>query len=838
MIRNALQAATDFVANHNRITLLVMAVVSAAVLAGIPMLDTGSQAGADPDSFDHIERVQKMNYVDAQYTTNETDTNRTVQAVYVWKEDGNALSRTALIEELQLQQALSESDAVRSALHEDGIVGLSNLVATRVADGSNPDLAAQIEALDGASDAAVADAVETTLAEDPRAARFLPPESQSGATSSEDRRLVVTLDVDPGSDAYADASEAIDDATDERSEAGFFAVNQHSFTEYNQHFFGEMAQLVLPVALLVILVVLAFSYRDLVDIVVGMTGVGLSVAWMFGIMGWLGVSAGFISIIPAVLITGLSIDFGFHVFNRYREQRGPDEGIREPMSRGTRLVATALVLVTLTAAIGFLSNLTNPLPVIRDLGVSITLGVVSAFVIFLTVVPAMKVGIDGLLERFGFDRRKLALGRGRYLAPALRSTVTLARRAAPAVLVLAVLVSAAGGLAWAELDREEFEQDIGEVAEWKQQLPGPLGWEVDPWVERYERTSIYQPAGESDAIQERILVEGEMTRENTLVDIQSGIERIRTEDESLIVSTEGGPQIQSPTTVMQAVARQNESFAAVLENHDENGDGVPDTDLEAVYDAFYAADTDAASRVLERTNGEYRSALVTLPLDTEWTERSQTVATLETGETEMERNGLTVTLVGSFSVNEVVLADLIDGILETMIVALTAIVLVLAVVFRVMHGSATLGAVVAIPIALVVGLVVGAMYLLELPLNLLTALLMSLVIGLGVDYNIHIGDRFADELREGKPTFEALEAAVAGTGGALLGSTLTSAGAFSALLLVPVSQFRGFATIVVVALLIAFLVSVVVLPSALVLWTRYLPGSEATQPSDAAVAQD
>ena len=838
MIRNALPAATDFVANHNRITLLVMAVVSAAVLAGIPMLDTGSQAGADPDSFDHIERVQKMNYVDAQYTTNETDTNRTVQAVYVWKEDGNALSRTALIEELQLQQALSESDAVRSALHEDGIVGLSNLVATRVADGSNPDLAAQIEALDGASDAAVADAVETTLAEDPRAARFLPPESQSGATSSEDRRLVVTLDVDPGSDAYADASEAIDDATDERSEAGFFAVNQHAFTEYNQHFFGEMAQLVLPVALLVILVVLAFSYRDLVDIVVGMTGVGLSVAWMFGIMGWLGVSAGFISIIPAVLITGLSIDFGFHVFNRYREQRGPDEGIREPMSRGTRLVATALVLVTLTAAIGFLSNLTNPLPVIRDLGVSITLGVVSAFVIFLTVVPAMKVGIDGLLERFGFDRRKLALGRGRYLAPALRSTVTLARRAAPAVLVLAVLVSAAGGLAWAELDREEFEQDIGEVAEWKQQLPGPLGWEVDPWVERYERTSIYQPAGESDAIQERILVEGEMTRENTLVDIQSGIERIRTEDESLIVSTEGGPQIQSPTTVMQAVARQNESFAAVLENHDENGDGVPDTDLEAVYDAFYAADADAASRVLERTNGEYRSALVTLPLDTEWTERSQTVATLETGETEMERNGLTVTLVGSFSVNEVVLADLIDGILETMIVALTAIVLVLAVVFRVMHGSATLGAVVAIPIALVVGLVVGAMYLLELPLNLLTALLMSLVIGLGVDYNIHIGDRFADELREGKPTFEALEAAVAGTGGALLGSTLTSAGAFSALLLVPVSQFRGFATIVVVALLIAFLVSVVVLPSALVLWTRYLPGSEATQPSDAAVAQD
>jgi len=837
MIRNALQTATEFVADHNRITLLAMVVVSAAVLAGIPMLDTGDQTGADAESFDHLERVEKMTYAEAQYGTNESESNRTVQAVYVWKEDGNALSRTALLEELRLQQALSENDAVRSALHEEGIAGLSNLVATRVAEEPNPDLAAQIAALDDASDAAVAQAVETTFAEDPRAARFVPPGS-SGEASSEDRRLLVALGVDPASDAYADASEAINDAADERSDAGFFAVNQQSFTEYNQHFFGEMAQLVLPAALLVILFVLAFSYRDIVDIVVGMTGVGLSVAWMFGIMGWLGVSAGFISIIPAVLITGLSIDFGFHVFNRYREQRGPDEGIRAPMSRGTRLVATALVLVTLTAAIGFLSNLTNPLPVIRDLGVSITLGVVSAFVIFLTVVPALKISIDGLLERFGFDRRKLALGRGRYLRPVLRTTVDLARRAAPAVLVLAILVSAAGGLAWSELDREGFDQDIGEVAEWKQELPGPIGWQVDPWVERYERTSVYEPASEDDAVQERVLVEGEVTRQTALEDIQAGVERIRTEDESLVVSAEGGPGVRSPVTAMRAVAQRNESFAALLASKDQSGNGVPDTDLEAVYDAFYAADADAASRVLERTDGEYRSALVTLPLDTEWTERSQTVATLETGESEMERNGLTATLVGSFAVNEVVLSELIGGILQTMVVALTAIVIVLAIVFRLMHGSATLGAVVAVPIGLVVGLVIGAMYLLEIPLTLLTALLMSLVIGLGVDYNIHIGDRFADELREGKSTFEALDDAVAGTGGALLGSTLTSVGAFSAMLLVPLSQFRGFASIVVVALLIAFLVSLLVLPSALVLWKRYLPGSEAATPPDSAVAQD
>jgi predicted RND superfamily exporter protein len=174
-----------------------------------------------------------------------------------------------------------------------------------------------------------------------------------------------------------------------------------------------------------------------------------------------------------------------------------------------------------------------------------------------------------------------------------------------------------------------------------------------------------------------------------------------------------------------------------------------------------------------------------------------------------------------------------------MVIALGAIVVGLSGVFRYMHGSATLGAVVSVPIALVVGLVIGGMYLLGIPLTLLTALLMSLVIGLGVDYNIHIGDRFADELAAGRTPTEALSAAVTGTGGALLGSTLTSAGAFATIILVPHPQLKSFGSIVVIALLMSFLVSVLVLPSLLVLWSKHTSGTvtsrtgvEETAPQD------
>jgi predicted RND superfamily exporter protein len=273
---------------------------------------------------------------------------------------------------------------------------------------------------------------------------------------------------------------------------------------------------------------------------------------------------------------------------------------------------------------------------------------------------------------------------------------------------------------------------------------------------------------------------------------------------------------------MERVAAENESFAAVFQEHDTNNDGIPDENLETVYDAFYAADSTTAEQVIERTDGEYRSMLVTLSLTTDFTEVKSTAPTLEQGAETMEGDDQrTATLAGSVGLNDSFLDEVVGGILLTMLVALVAIVLALVAVFRSMHGSATLGAVVALPITLVVALVIGGMYLLEIPLTLLTALLMSLAIGLGVDYNIHVGDRFADELEAGATRTEALSAAVTGTGGALVGSTLTSAGAFATIALVPHPQLQNFGAIVVVALLTSFVVSLLVLPSVLVLWSRY-----------------
>jgi predicted RND superfamily exporter protein len=145
-----------------------------------------------------------------------------------------------------------------------------------------------------------------------------------------------------------------------------------------------------------------------------------------------------------------------------------------------------------------------------------------------------------------------------------------------------------------------------------------------------------------------------------------------------------------------------------------------------------------------------------------------------------------------------------------------------------------------LPIAMALGIVFGGMYLLGQPLTLLTAVLVSITIGLGIDYNIHISDRFAQELDRGRDVPSALREALTGTGGALLGSAVTSGGAFSLLIVVPHPQFNSFGIIVALALGVSFLLSVFVLPSVLWLWARVsgLPADDASTPGVAAADDD
>jgi predicted RND superfamily exporter protein len=482
--------------------------------------------------------------------------------------------------------------------------------------------------------------------------------------------------------------------------------------------------------------------------------------------------------------------------------------------------------------VGFLSNTANELAVIRQLGVAISLGVVSTFVVSVTLVPALKITVDGLLERVGLDRRKAPLGKTGWLEGVLRRGAGLARRAAPVVVVLALVVGAAGAVAWADLDRQSVQQGDGGVAEWKQDLPGPLAWEVAEEANEQAYVADHYRAADEDArSRSNVLVEGAVTDPAALEAVQAVHE---TASETAVVYQQSGSDatpVTSPLTVMAAVAEEDPAFAETLAAADTDDDGVPDRNLEGVYDALYAAAPDRASQVVDRAGetstagGEYRSLRVVVPVQPDATITVQADGMHSLAAAADGHDGVSATAAGSATLQEAGLSQTADSILMTLVLALGAVGVLLTLVYRLVAGSASLGAVTAVPVTLVTALVVGGMWLFEVPLTLLTALLLSLVIGVGIDYNIHVSDRFVHERERGRSVHDALVEATTGTGGALLGSTLTSAGAFSALLLHPHPQFQSFGTLVVLAMVTSFVVAVFVLPSMLALWARYGPAS-------------
>jgi predicted RND superfamily exporter protein len=822
MIQGAFDRLVDVVTTHNRIVILLMLVLTGAVAVGMTDLQTESEA-SDADAFNDTEVVQKQAYIEANYDS-PGDDNVSVSAVYVREPGGNVLSKESLLDSLRYQQSVRENESVNAALVDDeGTASVANLVAKRAAEDPNASLATQIETLESMDEDEVAEVVSSTLTEDSPALRLLPNDYEPGTASAESTRVLFRFDqtVDGAEDdsTVAAAQKALYDEANDRDSPEYFTLGRHAVADYSEHQLMNTAELILPVALALILAVLAFSYRDLVDVIIGFTGVVLSVIWMFGILGWLQVAAGATLIIGPVLIVGLSIDFGLHVFQRYREERGDEEGIRQPMARSFRAVAVALGLVTLTAAIGFLSNTTSAWASIRNLSIGITLGVVSAFVIFVTLVPALKVSVDGLLERFGLDRRKRALGHGGLVGPFLASGAALARKAAPVVIVLALVAGTAGAAAWTSLDRQSFQQQTDDVAEWKQDLPQPLGWDQAAYEERSDYVDDrYREPDEGQRRQSQILVEGDVTSPEALDRVHDSQQTAR--DADVVFEQAGTVPFVSPLTVMQEVAAEDEAFADVYRDSDTDGDGVPDRNVEDVYDALYESAPDRAGLVIERTDGEYRSLRVLVPIDSEATVDAQADAMYDVADAADEGNSVSATAVGAGTLNDVVALEIAENILETIALALGAVFVVLTVIYRIATGSASLGAVTVVPIVLVTALVVGGMYVLDVPLTLLTALLISLVIGLGIDYSIHISDRFAHELNRGRDPYEAIRTAVTGTGGALLGSTLTSAGAFATLMLHPHPQFQSFGKLVVLALVTSFVVSVFVLPSLLYVWAE------------------
>lgn len=854
---SGLDRPVGLVTGRSKRVIAVLAVVTLLVGAGAADLEETTEMELFAEEPPEVEAER---YVQEEFTPHDGNTTRLVVVAY--DESGNVLERDSLLESLRYQQSLRENDTVGPTLAaEQPSLGVENLVATaalqrergdREGDGAPPELppldeqAAQLESM---SDRDVEAVVGRLLDPDEpgrmtdTALEFVPGSYEPGSTEADGRVTVVTQETDglvvsipELSGEVRDAQVAADALASDAGE-GYRLSGYGLMLVEEEESLDDSLALAGPAALLFVLLTLAVVYRDALDLALGVVGILLVLVWTFGGMGWLGIEFSLMMLATPVLLVGLSVDYCIHVVMRYRESRVDDRSVdggeegdehspdpaRAAMHDALVGLGPALALVTVTAMLGFLSIRTSNVPALADFGVATAFGLLAALVVFGGLVPALKVELDGRLavrrESRGDGRAKRAFGTTGRIRDVLAGVARVSYRRPLSVVAVVLLVSSLGAAGTTQLETNFSTDDYvaEDPPEWTRDLPEPLA--PGEYEVRETRDLLYANFQSPDQ-QVHVVVDGDAT-DPAVLERVAAAERDAADRAVTAERPTGEPAVSGPVGAMHAAAGTNDTFAGLLADADTTDDGVPDEGLPAVLDAFYDAAPEQADRLLHRTNDGYEGLRLAVVVD--GTADPSTVAAemREVGDV-ADGEGTTVTVAGEPILNELVQRQLATTTASGLAVALATVLAVLLVAFRYRRDSATLGAVTLLPVLFGLSWVLGAMAVAGIPFSFGTAIIGSVAIGLGVDYAVHVSERFGHELDRRGDVKAALEESVVGTGGALLSSAVTTAAGFGVLALSLVPLMRQFGLLVALTLVVAFLTSVLVLPSLLVLWVRTL----------------
>lgn len=616
---------------------------------------------------------------------------------------------------------------------------------------------------------------------------------------------LVVLDARLDDEAAADAAVEVRDALDELelSAVELAVVGEPLLERASSELTATELPRLLGISVLLITLVLALVFRRVGDVLISLGGLALALVWTFGIgallgPGWLGRTGPFnqITTVVPVLVAGLGIDFALHLINRDREEQTA-HGVDRAAALAVATVGGALVLTSVTTAVGFLTNLASPLAPIRDFGVFTAVGVLSAFAVMVVVVPSARTLLDRRRERRHPERAERS---GQSTPFPLVGPVARFSRTHPLVVIAATVALSAAALLGA--------------------LAVPTTFSTDDFIPEQSRAADALAEVEArfgDDVSERTFVrlDGPLTEVGVAREVAALGERFAELDG--VRSALGRALVDSPVSVLTEVAATEPELAEQLAPLGWDGEGfADDADVAAIYATLEQQAPERAAQVLEPDGDRQLLVLQTTAAQDGAVElQEQLLEQLEP----LEQAGVELTVASQ----QLVFADTLDALtgsqLQSIAITVLAAALLLTAYFRWRARSWTLGLIAMLPTVLVAIWVVGTMWLLDLSFNVLTITIGSLAIAIGVDYGIHICHRFHEEC-ERRSVEHAIQHTIERTGGSLAASAATTAAGFGVLMFSSILPIQQFGIITALTIVYSVVAAVVVLPAVLALSHR------------------
>lgn len=612
---------------------------------------------------------------------------------------------------------------------------------------------------------------------------------------------------------------------------------------------------------IVIIALLYASLRRWSDVAIVSMALGGALMWMQGMIGhasslfgWLGydiISRSQFSNLLPILVLALGIDDSLHALHRYKEERNLGKDATEAGKITVNRVGRAIMLTSLTTMAAFAANLFSDVAALRSFGVEAALGVLAAFLLTGIWAPLVRVSFDEWMESKGKNttpevNRKFI--KKELLQDIAVTSGTGKRPIIIASICLILTLPAAWGMMQLEgdfavedfLDDEsDFALGVGVVTERFSDEGEPAmllieGDVADPDVfkaiDEFRQNANLKTEGVVD----------KMTRTpDGSVDILAVDEFVIAASASMIGDPEpfwarGFNESGCDTSGVLGAPDLDDRDCIIFLYGVLSLDGIPGTEVPSSLVDLYIAPSEEIDpeRVWLSVDGNevfYDKMIIrfgitspenfpTMGPGLEEIKRDlEPMFNLSSGTWEEEGTveddkPLTWVMLTGKPITRFVASDRMQEEMQSSLFLGSLFVLItLSIGFR----SVKQAIISLTPILLVVVWLYGLIYALGYSLNIVTVTIATISLGVGIDYCIHVTERYREEKEKGKNHREALNGVGGACALALVGSAVSDIAGFSIIATSSMGLFNTFGLFSAMMILLSLIASMVLTTAAL-----------------------
>lgn len=533
-------------------------------------------------------------------------------------------------------------------------------------------------------------------------------------------------------------------------------------------------KLLLPMAMLLMIFMLYFSFKEWKGVFLPFTIVVISMVLSFGVMALLSWKMSLITILLPIMLIAIANDYGIHMMAHYQELARLDQGysMSDICLKIYRDLKRPIVITSLTTIAGILGLLTHTMIPAAQLGVLAAIGI--AFALFLSIwfLPA----VLSYFKPVSKDNHKvMLLSPDRILQRFSSSVVRYPKR----VVLISLIVSLLGvvGLSFIRVDTNVENYFLGN---------SDISRSIKLINNKFGGTQYLS-----------IYIEGDVLDPALLRRMESY--------ESQLLEDENIGSLSSPVVLFKELSKG-------FYNSDEEQYGQLPATADEAYQMIemysMSGDEEAIYQFLDYN---YQTARILVSLKN--ASNSDVKRVLEKIESITSNDELVKYIAGQ-ALTPMQLAEMvIDGQIKSLLFAISVVFILLSIIFR----SVSAGVLSAVPLALSILVMFGLMGFLGIALDIATALLSSIMIGVGIDYTIHFIWRFKKELTATKSYPQAVEKTLMSTGRGIIFNGLSVIIGFLALTFSNFAPLRFFGGLVVVSISTCLLSALVLIPAIIVL---------------------